>query len=108
MSAGTDAGFVAVRSTGCAQGASQHLDRGLAARCQSGMEAGSRPPVRPGTSGGETVLPAPVRSELISTGVLGSPVQMRGGPDDLTPLSGRGCGFAIDPCETRISGERDA
>ena len=48
-----------------ALGGSQHLDCGLAARCLSGMEAGSRPPARPGASGGETVLPAPVRSELI-------------------------------------------
>ena len=78
MSVGADAGFVAVRSTGCAQGGSQHLDRGLAARWLSGMEAGSRPPASPGTSGGERVLPAPVRSELMSTGALGSPVQMRG------------------------------
>ena len=62
-----------------AQGGSQHLESGLAARCPSGMEPGSRPPAHPGTSGGETVVPAPVRSEVMSTGGLGSPMQMRGG-----------------------------
>lgn len=42
-----------------------HLDSGLAACYLPGMELGSRPPVRDGTSGDETAFPASERSELL-------------------------------------------
>ena len=45
-----------------AEGGSQHRDRG---RQRRGSEAWSRPPVRPGTSGGETAFPATLGSERI-------------------------------------------